>query len=125
MSWVSSPMMSRLEAIWLSSRKGFSNSDIAASISSLSASRSARLASRWVRAGFVMALSREPQERGRLRLRIAEARVVQLPAQFFFRRGGGGGLGLAHFGRLGLAQGLRAGAADEVPAAAIIAAVDL
>src|SRR5918994_1712088 len=49
-------MIVRLEAIWLSSRNGFCNSEIAASIRSRSASRSSWRASRWVRVAFVMAL---------------------------------------------------------------------
>jgi hypothetical protein len=49
-------MIARLDAIWRSSRNGFCNSDIAASIKTLNASRSARRASLLVKVGFVIAL---------------------------------------------------------------------
>src|SRR5215216_132777 len=47
-------MMARLEAIWVSSRNDFCNSDIAKSINALSASRSSRRASLWVNVSFAM-----------------------------------------------------------------------
>src|SRR5687768_1174487 len=48
MSWVSRPMIVRLDAIWPSVRKGFCSSAIAASIRTRSAPTSSRRARRWV-----------------------------------------------------------------------------
>jgi hypothetical protein len=46
MSWVSRPMIDRLDRIWASSRNGFCSSPMAASISGTSTGRSSRVASR-------------------------------------------------------------------------------